>query len=154
MKANGDWTIYSKAFVGYNRLRAKNFRKANPEIVEQLLSKYQNREEKCPECSKLMVNVGKDFKAPKKEKKKEWRILQGLYDSGVSFGSCGCNSIGYVPRTMRDYVAYLEQEKQYYQTRLISRTAKSQKERLPDYIERFEKRLHLIEKELNLITNE
>lgn len=151
MKANGDWDVYMKAFGGYNKQRNKNFRKENPEIVEMLIQKYKNREEKCPECAKLMANVGKDFKAPKKERKKQWRILQGLYESGVSFNSCGCDSIGHVPRTIRDYVAALERDKCYYQTTLNNRGAKSSKEKLSDYIERFSDRLHLIEAELDKI---
>ena len=35
---------------------------------------FEQKEAKCPECGELMTNMGKDFKAPKKDNVKEWEL--------------------------------------------------------------------------------
>lgn len=148
---NGDWSNYKKAFWSYSTGKSKKFRRENPEIVEYLINKYREREEKCPECGKLMADLGLDFKAPKKDKIKEWKIIKGLLRTGKAFYSCGCDAIGYVPKNKKDYEEYLIKKRDYYQKRLDNRDAGLHKESLNDYIERFNELIKLIEKELKVI---
>ena len=119
---NGDWEDYKKVFWEPTIGPTRKFRKENPELVEYLTEKYKNRKEKCPDCGLIMTDLGLDFKAPKKDKVKEWQIIQGLYKSGKVFHTCGCDGIGFVPKNERDYKDYLLKRKLYYQNRLDSRS--------------------------------
>ncbi len=145
---NGDWEDFKSAFWYYSSDRSKKFRKEHPEKVEYLIEKYKNRKEKCPECGEIMADLGLDFKAPKKEKVKEWEIIRGLYRSGKSFYSCGCDGIGFVPKNEKDYREYLLKNKKYYQERLEKRDALMHKEDLPDYLARFNDLIRIIDNEL------
>jgi hypothetical protein len=68
---------------------------------------YKDREIKCPECGNYMADLGLDFKSPKKNAIKEWKIIQELYTIGISFHSCGCQGIGYIPQNPKQYKLYL-----------------------------------------------
>jgi hypothetical protein len=148
---NGDWEDYKLAFWSYSSAKSKKFRKENPDRVIYLTEKYKNRKEKCPECGELMTDLGLDFKAPKKDKTKEWEIIKGLYRIGKSFYSCGCNGIGYVPKNEKEYKEYLLKNRYYYQQRLDKRDAGLLKENLSAYIMRFSELIELIEQELAII---
>lgn len=39
----------------------------------------------CPDCRKELVFAGRDFKAPKRGKKKEWKIIREFLSSGRTF---------------------------------------------------------------------
>lgn len=54
----------------------------------------------CPECSGPLVDLGQDFKTPKKLNKKQWRKVELLYDQGITFHSCGCDGPGERPATL------------------------------------------------------
>ncbi len=145
---NSDLNDYRNAFLNYNSEKSKKFRRVNPERVEFLTEKYNNRKVKCPDCENLMADLGKDFKAPKKDKIKEWAIIKSLYKSGKIFHTCGCNGIGYVPKNKKDYKKYLLDKLAYYELRLKNRDAIMNKENLSDYINRFTKSINLINQEL------
>ena len=150
-RINGDWENYKKVFWNRHSGQRNKFVKENPEIVKELEKKYQNRKEKCPQCAKLMIDLGLDFKAPKKDKKKEWKIVKGMYRIGVNFHTCGCNGIGYIPKKEKDYIVYLNSRKEYFLNRIENRDAKLYKENLTDYLDRFTELVRLIDMELNKI---
>ena len=148
---NGDWEDYKNAFWNYSSGKSKTFRSENPARVEYLLKKYKNREEKCPECGKLMADLGLDFKAPKKDKVKEWEIIKGLFRSGKTFHSCGCDGIGCIPKNKDEYAAYLLSMRAYYQARLTNRDALGAKDLLSDYLQRFGELITMIDRELKIL---
>ena len=66
------------------------------------------REIRCPDCDKPMVDMGLDFKAPRKEKSEEWDILRILSEARIDFHNCGCG-VGWVPpKRKREVPAFLE----------------------------------------------
>jgi hypothetical protein len=67
------------------------------------------REIVCPECTKPMVDMGLDFKAPPKSNKAAWEILQALFEHGFAFHSCGCGGPGFKPpRTLREVPEWIK----------------------------------------------
>lgn len=153
-KRNGDWDVYQKAYWNLNIGQKNKFRKENIELVKSLDEKYHNRKEKCPDCGGVMRDMGLDFKAPKKDKIKEWKIIEGLVRIGRVFHSCGCNGIGYIPKKKKDYINYLVCQRNYYQDRLTNRDAKLHKENTKDYINRFSQMISLIDLELIKISKD
>ncbi len=148
-KQNGDLENLKKTLWNRRTKETKKFRKENPELVKTLEDRYVNKEEKCPDCGKAMAHVGLDLRVPKRHKVKEWKILEGLYKSGRSFSSCGCNGIGSFPKTMRNYKAELLRTKARNEWSLSSRNAKSKYITLKDYIERYSQRIEKIDAELS-----
>ncbi len=73
---------------------------------------------KCPECGALMASMGLDFKSPRKEDLKAWKIMAGLYEIGQTFHSCGCNGPGYRPRDEGQMNVYLSELLKEYTTTL------------------------------------
>jgi DNA-directed RNA polymerase subunit RPC12/RpoP len=63
---------------------------------------------KCPECSELMANMGKDFESPKKSDFKKWAHLKNLYTVGITFHSCGCTGPGFIPNSKEQLISYFE----------------------------------------------
>lgn len=55
---------------------------------------------RCPSCSAPMVDLGRDFAAPRKSATAQWRKLGILVAAGVRFESCGCSGPGPRPRTL------------------------------------------------------
>jgi hypothetical protein len=52
----------------------------------------------CPQCGTQMASMGLDFRAPKRDDRESWVIIQSLYEHGFSFSGCGC-SVDYSPPT-------------------------------------------------------
>jgi DNA-directed RNA polymerase subunit RPC12/RpoP len=80
-----------------------------------------NGEEKparCPECNLFMADMGLDFKAPAKQKIKEWKIIESLWTIGITFHSCGCGGPGYRPRDTITYKTFLKDTLKSYQETL------------------------------------
>ena len=115
---NGDWDMYRRAYLYYNNNRSKQFRKDNPELIKRFETQYRNKEYKCPECGSKMNNIGLDFKAPRKNKIKEWEIIKSMYTLGNSFHSCGCDGPGYIPKTKQDYRDHLNTMELEFKKRL------------------------------------
>lgn len=64
---------------------------------------HPNREVKCPECGNAMVDVGRDYRVPKKGNKNKWKVLEALVDKGFGFHTCGCGGdLGFIPRTFAE----------------------------------------------------
>jgi NDP-sugar pyrophosphorylase family protein len=43
------------------------------------------KEKICPECGKMMIRVSHLFQPPKKDDKKQWKMIQFLIDNGFKF---------------------------------------------------------------------
>jgi len=68
----------------------------------------------CPNCGKLMADMGLDFKAPVRIDRKAWQHLRTLYSVGITFHSCGCGGHGYVPATTDALANYLTSRRTDY----------------------------------------
>jgi hypothetical protein len=66
--------------------------------------------ERCPHCGQPLVDMGLDFKAPKKTDIKQWRKLELLHLNDIHFYSCGCGGPGYRPRRLNQVPAFLQAE--------------------------------------------
>lgn len=75
-------------------------------------------EARCPQCRKLMANMGLDFAAPPKNDVKKWEHLKNLYQVGITFHSCGCTGPGYIPRDKEQMLQHFEEIKAGYQRHL------------------------------------
>lgn len=53
----------------------------------------------CPRCGVGGVNVGKDYRVPRKNRVNQWKKLQVLIESNFQFQSCGCRGPGRIPET-------------------------------------------------------
>jgi hypothetical protein len=69
---------------------------------------------KCPDCGRLMADMGLDFKSPKRNDIKAWEHIKNLYISGITFHSCGCTGPGYIPKDYDSLLSYLERIKGQY----------------------------------------
>jgi hypothetical protein len=59
-----------------------------------------------------MVDLGLDFKAPPKDDRESWRILEILHENRFAFHGCGC-SVGFTPpRRLRDVPAWLDEHRE------------------------------------------
>ena len=68
----------------------------------------EERHVKCPQCSRLMANMGRDFKAPKQKDVDQWRKVEILFEHGFTFHSCGCCGPGYRPAELAEVYAFIE----------------------------------------------
>ena len=62
---------------------------------------------RCPDCRRPMINMGLDFKAPRKRDVKQWKKVEALHAAGISFHTCGCGGPGDMPGTLREVPAFL-----------------------------------------------
>jgi hypothetical protein len=71
--------------------------------------KYAHAEHKsCPQCGRVMIPMGLDFKAPSQQNERQWRKVELLHLSGVHFGSWLVRSrsaTNDLARFARDYLA-------------------------------------------------
>jgi hypothetical protein len=56
----------------------------------------------CADCDQPMIDVGKDFHAPRRTNLTQWRKVALLVQNGLLFDSCGCTGPGPRPRTLAD----------------------------------------------------
>jgi hypothetical protein len=66
---------------------------------------------KCPDCEGEMVNLGKDLRLPKKDKKEEWSAIEYLANNNFNFFTCGCYGIGVVPQNLHEAHNLIEQKR-------------------------------------------
>ena len=86
--------------------------------LDELEAEYRTSVRKCPECGEPMVDMGLDFKPPRKSDAKAWQILKGMYATGHAFHTCGCDGPGWIPKSSSDYKQYLETHKLNYAKQL------------------------------------
>lgn len=99
--------LYSSLFNCKNADKRGKLESECGTSAQKIEQDYQKKISVCPECAGLMADFGKDMRAPKKNDVKEWDILEGMYHMGISFRSCGCQCIGFVPKSKSDYKSYL-----------------------------------------------
>ncbi len=68
----------------------------------------------CPQCNELMANVGLDCEVPKKKEIKKWKVLENLFEMGITYHSCGCGGPGYIPKELDEFKSYLIKMKNTY----------------------------------------
>jgi hypothetical protein len=68
----------------------------------------------CPECGRAIASMGLDFKAPKQDDQKAWRLAEELWTIGETYHSCGCSGPGYRPRDLPAYRAFLVERRHEY----------------------------------------
>lgn len=83
-------------------------------------TKRDGLDAKCPECGNVMADMGYDFKSPKSSDTNTWKVMEGLYELGQTFYSCGCSGPGYRPRDINEYREYLQRMKGSYEEALSS----------------------------------
>ncbi len=103
---------------------------------------HLGKESKCPDCGELMANMGLDFEAPKKTNVKAWKHLSSLYETGITFHSCGCGGPGYVPRDQQELIDHFTEIKKgyvehrrFWSNRKISSKKQSQQKKQLDWKE-------------------
>lgn len=148
---NGDWDSYREAFLNKNEEKSKTFWVKNPKLIERFQKKYREKEYKCPQCREEMFNIGLDFKAPKKDKVKEWEIIRSMYRLGRTFHSCGCDGPGYIPENHDDYLKLLNEIQSSYKVRLADRSIKRSELELSQYIDYWNMKLASVEREKEIL---
>ncbi len=94
-----------KCKKGFKR---RNLKDINRDLVE---SKVFH----CPDCRNIMANVGLDCEVPSKKDEKKWKVLESLYEIGITYHSCGCSGPGYIPKELDELKVYLEKTKSLYE---------------------------------------
>jgi hypothetical protein len=69
------------------------------------------REVVCPDCSKPMIDMGLDFKAPRQSGVEAWKILELLAQEGFMFDNCGCGVGFKPPTTLREVPQWLDEHR-------------------------------------------
>jgi hypothetical protein len=82
--------------------------------LEAFEREYRETTHKCPACGRPMIDMGKDFKPPRQSDVKAWRVMHGMYTTGHTFQTCGCNGPGWIPKSRSDYRSYLTAQRNYY----------------------------------------
>ncbi|MEM9078253.1 MAG: hypothetical protein AAGC43_14515 [Bacteroidota bacterium] len=77
-------------------------------------SKTERNPFKCPDCEDLMANMGLDFESPKKSDIKAWNHIKNLFESGITYHSCGCSGPGYIPKNKEKLMEFLNERKEEY----------------------------------------
>ncbi|WP_162880278.1 hypothetical protein [Mariniflexile rhizosphaerae] len=75
---------------------------------------WENQPYKCPECNGMTANMGLDFESPKKSDLKAWNHIRNLYETGITFHSCGCSGPGYIPKDKESLIEFLKEKKDIY----------------------------------------
>lgn len=52
----------------------------------------------CGRCGRPGVDMGHDFKVPRRRSKNQWRKIDVMLRAGVVWGTCGCSGKGPGPR--------------------------------------------------------
>ena len=63
----------------------------------------------CPECGATLNVMGKNFRAPKKEKKKEWQLVEELYRNGFRFMENGHHGGSPLPTRLSELQEFLRE---------------------------------------------
>jgi hypothetical protein len=62
----------------------------------------------CPDCHQPLTDMGKDFKAPRRNATAQWAKAEALVKNGVRFSSCGCGGPGPMPQRLNEVDAFLQ----------------------------------------------
>lgn len=109
------WHNYRDHFACFDCGKAFKYWQWEPVDEEKFTQKQRlehvPREIVCPDCKQPMIDMGLDFKAPKKTDANAWEILKALVDHGFTFHSCGCY-VGFTPpKTLREVPQWIEEHR-------------------------------------------
>ena len=62
----------------------------------------------CPDCKNALVDMGKDFKAPRTNATAQWAKAEALMKNGIRFTSCGCGGPGPMPQRLNEVEAFVK----------------------------------------------
>lgn len=118
--------------------------------LADLQTQFSVAERKCPECGKLMVDLGLDLKPPRKTDVRAWKKLQGMFTVGHEWRTCGCNGPGWIPKSTADYRHYLTSTLRAYQKNLkfAQQRTNTTTEEKRDAVDYWGSRIDLIQAEL------
>jgi DNA-directed RNA polymerase subunit RPC12/RpoP len=105
---------------------------------------WENQPYKCPECGGMTANMGLDFESPKKTDLKAWNHMKNLYETGITFHSCGCSGPGYIPRDKSSLIDFLNEKKEIYVEHLKFWTTRTEPETESDKSKDWDKNSHFL----------
>ena len=82
----------------------------------------------CPDCHQLLTDMGKDFKAPRRDATKQWAKAEALIKNGIRFSSCGCGGPGPMPQRLNEVEAFVEARAQSA-TEQVAEQARQERQR-------------------------
>lgn len=100
----------------------KGFKRKN--LGDITRAKIESKPFHCPECRSLMANVGLDCEIPKKSNTQQWKVLESLYEIGITYHSCGCGGPGYMPKELDELKSFLLNMKTVYSNHYKSSLSK------------------------------
>jgi len=83
-------------------------RKAFKQDIYYLPEEQPRPEPVCPECGGKMWEMGRTFKAPKQDDLKQWRKVEALVRSDITFHSFGSHGLGRFPKFLNEAVPFIE----------------------------------------------
>jgi len=119
--------------------------------LEKIKTEYFEEISICPDCGGRMANMGLDFRAPKKTDIQAWQAVKGLFVTGRSFLTCGCDGPGFIPANRSEYKACLKEMLSQYKETLQSWKKYNKEYKVENRIEAVEywnNRIEMIENEL------
>ena len=70
-------------------------------LVDRHAAKYpRGTAPRCPTCAQPLLDLGRDFQAPRRNAFRQWEKLRLLVARGERFESCGCSGPGPRARTL------------------------------------------------------
>ncbi len=142
--------IYKKLLkVSFHKTSLQKLEREYNHTLDDLEKKYISSVGKCPDCGNQMVNMGLDFRAPKKKDTKAWEIFESMYEVGHNFHTCGCDAFGYVPKDKIAHLEYLKERKHYFESLL-----KGVHENTDMIVEEKSEKLKYWANKIQLVTNE
>lgn len=67
----------------------------------------------CPDCSGKIYEMGRNFKAPKKTDKKQWKKVKLLYSAGFRFFGSGMHDGPKLPEKLSDIERFIEENEKH-----------------------------------------
>ncbi|RKF04000.1 hypothetical protein C8N26_1632 [Tenacibaculum lutimaris] len=92
----------------------KTFKRRLLTDIDRDSREFEKQSYKCPECNGATVDMGLDFESPKKSDLKAWNHMKNLYETGITFHSCGCTGPGYIPKDKNKLIDFLKEKKEVY----------------------------------------
>jgi DNA-directed RNA polymerase subunit RPC12/RpoP len=92
----------------------KTFKRRLMVDIDRDFKDWEKQPYKCPECGSITANMGLDFESPKKSDLKAWNHIKDLYETGITFHSCGCSGPGYIPKDKNTLIDFLIEKKGVY----------------------------------------
>jgi hypothetical protein len=75
---------------------------------------------RCPQCRQTMVNLGRDFKPPKRSDTRGWMRLQATCKVGHEWLKSWSQGVGFVPTTGSEFADYLSSRRRDFESKIKS----------------------------------